>query len=164
VYLEIAARLDFPLVGVGMPGHFLVKHPYFQIVIDPFDKGRVLSEDDCRARMEQVLGDSVEFHPSFLDPVGKRHIVVRILNNLRAVYVNSRQYRKALDIANLALAVQPASPEERKQRAAVLLHLGRYSEAASDLNFYLENTPEPDDAEQVRETLAKLRRTIAQMN
>jgi len=162
VYLEIAERIEFPLVGVGMPGHFLVKHPYFQIVIDPFEQGRVLTEADCRARMERVLGDSVEFHPSFLDAVGKRHIVVRILNNLRAVYVNARQYRKALDIADLALAAQPASPEERKQRAAVLLHLGRYSDAAADLSSYLESSPA--DADEVRETLAKLRRTIAQMN
>jgi regulator of sirC expression with transglutaminase-like and TPR domain len=147
-----------------MPGHFLVKHPYFQILIDPFDQGRLLSEDDCRERMKQVLGDTVEFHPSFLDPVGKRHIIIRILNNLRAVYLNARQYRKALEIANLALAIQPASPEDHKQRAAVLVHLGRYSEAAADLNFYLESTPAPEDAEQIRETLAKLRRTIAQMN
>src|SRR5262249_39549496 len=44
VYLEVAQRLQFPLVGVGMPGHFLVKHPYFNILIDPFSGGRVVSE------------------------------------------------------------------------------------------------------------------------
>ena len=164
VYLAIAERIEFPLVGVGLPGHFLVKQPYFQIVIDPFEQGRLLSETDCCARIEQTLGDSVQFHPSFLDAVSKRHIVFRILNNLRAVYVNARQYRKALDVANLALAVQPASPEDHKQRAAVLLHLGRYSDAASDLKFYLEQNPAPADADEVGETLAKLRRTIAQMN
>ncbi len=164
VYLEIAERLQFPLVGVGLPGHFLVKHPYFQIIIDPFEQGRLLSESDCRARMQQVLGDSIEFHPSFLDGVGKRHILVRILNNLRTVYYNARQYRKALDFTGLVLAVQPDSPDQRKQRAGLLLHLGRYAEAASDLNFYLKQTPPPDDADEIRETLAKLRRTIAQMN
>ena len=164
IYLEVAERLGFPLVGVGLPGHFLVKHPYFQIIIDPFDHGRLLSETYCRTRMEQVLGDTVEFHPSFLDAVGKRHIVVRMLNNLRAVYFNGRQYGKALDITGLSLAVQPDSPEEHKQRAGLLLHLGRYAEAVSDLNFYLAQTPPPDDADEVRETLAKLRRTIAQMN
>ena len=164
VYLEIAERLRFPLVGVGLPGHFLVKHPYFHIFIDPFERGRLLSESDCRARMQKVLGDSIEFHPSFLEGVGKRHIVVRILNNLRTVYYSARQYRKALDVTGLALAVQPDSPDQRKQRAGLLLHLGRYSEAASDLNFYLQQTPPPDDADEVRETLTKLRRTIARMN
>jgi len=164
VYLEIAERLHFPLVGVGLPGHFLIKHPYFQIIIDPFEQGRLLSESDCRARMQQVLGNSIEFHHSFLDGVGKRHIVVRILNNLRTVYYNARQYRKALDVTGLALAVQPDSPDQRKQRAGLLLHLGRYAEAASDLIFYLDQTPPPDDADEIRETLAKLRRTVAQMN
>jgi len=164
VYLEIAERLRFPLVGVGLPGHFLVKHPYFQILIDPFTQGRILTEADCQQRMEQVLGESVEFHQSFLDAVGKRHIVTRMLNNLRAIYLNARQYQKALDIADLALAVQPESPDEHKQRAALLLHLRRYSGAAAELSFYLEHSPEADDADEVRETIANLRRTMAQMN
>ena len=164
VYLEVAERLRFPLVGVGLPGHFLVKHPYFQILIDPFSQGRILTESDCRTRMEQVLGDSVEFDQSFLDGVGKRHIVTRMLNNLRAIYLNARQYQKALDITGLTLAVQPDSPDEHKQRAALLLHLRRYSDAAAELNSYLEHSPAADDAKEVRETLANLRRTIAQMN
>ena len=164
VYLEIAGRLRFPLVGVGMPGHFLVKHPYFQILIDPFGRGRILTESDCQRRMEQVLGDSVEFHKSFLDAVGKRHIVTRMLNNLRAVYLNARQYQKALDITDLALAVQPDFADEHKQRAALLLHLRRYSDAAAELHFYLEHSPEAEDAKEARETLANLRKTIAQLN
>ena len=164
VYLEIAERLRFPLVGVGMPGHFLVKHPYFHILIDPFSQGRILTEAECQARMEEVLGDSVPFHKSFLDAVGKRHIVIRMLNNLRAVYLNLRQYQKALRITELTLAVQPDSLEERKQRAALLLHLRRYSEAAAELKYYLDQTPKADDAEEIKETLANLRKTIAQLN
>ena len=164
VYLEIAERLRFPLVGVGLPGHFLVKHPYFQILIDPFSQGRILTESDCRTRMEQVLGDSVEFDQSFLDGVGKRHIVTRMLNNLRDIYLNARQYQKALDITGLTLAVQPDSPDEHKQRAALLLHLHRYSDAAAELNSYLEHSPEADDAKEVRETIANLRKTMAQLN
>ena len=164
VYLEVAERLRFPLVGVGLPGHFLVKHPYFQILIDPFSQGRILTESDCKVRMEQVLGDSVEFDKSFLDGVGKRHIVTRMLNNLRAIYLNARQYQKALDITGLTLAVQPDSPDEHKQRAALLLHLRRYSDAAAELNSYLEHSPEADDAKEVRETIANLRKTMAQLN
>ena len=164
VYLEVAERLRFPLVGVGLPGHFLVKHPYFQILIDPFSQGRILTESDCRTRMEQVLGDSVEFDQSFLDGVGKRHIVTRMLNNLRDIYLNARQYQKALDITGLTLAVQPDSPDEHKQRAALLLHLRRYSDAAAELNSYLEHSPAADDAKEVRETIANLRKTMAQLN
>ena len=164
LYLEMAGRLNIPLVGVGMPGHFLVKHPYFDILIDPFDQGRILSEDDCRARMQQVLGDSVPFDKSFLDAADKRQIVTRMLNNLRGIYVNSRQYQKALDMSELVLAFHPDSPEERKQRAALLLHLRRYSDAVADLNFYLEHNPGADDVVQVRQTVANLRNTLAQMN
>ena len=147
-----------------MPGHFLVKHPYFNILIDPFSQGRILTEADCQKRMEEVLGESVPFQKSFLDAVGKRHIVTRMLNNLRAVYLNLKQYQKALRITDLALAVQPESLEDRKQRAALLLHLRRYSEAASELKFYLDQNPEAGDAAEVAEALTNLRKTIAQLN
>ena len=147
-----------------MPGHFLVKHPYFNILIDPFSQGRIRTEEECQKRMEDVLGESVPFHKSFLDAVGKRHIVIRMLNNLRAIYVNLKQYPKALRITDLALAVQPDSLEDRKQRAAVLLHLRRYSEAAAELKFYLDQNPQADDAEEVTEALANLHKTIAQLN
>ena len=164
VYIEVAERMRFPLVGVGMPGHFLVKHPYFNIVIDPFSRGRILTEAECQTRMEEVLGKSVSFHKSFLEGVGKRHIVIRMLNNLRAIYLDLKQYPKALRITDLALAVQPDSLDDRKQRAAVLLHLRRYSEAAAELKFYLDQNPQADDTEEVTEALANLRKTIAQLN
>src|SRR6185503_12214273 len=44
VYLEVARRISFPLVGVGMPGHFLVKYADRdqEIFMDPFNSGEVL--------------------------------------------------------------------------------------------------------------------------
>ena len=164
VYLEIAARLRLPLVGVGLPGHFLVKHPYFDILIDPYSKGRILTEDDCRQQMKELLGESVPFHKSYLEGVGKRHIIGRMLNNLRGIYVNARQFQKALSITEMALAIQPNSPLEWKQRAALLIHLHRHAEAIADLNRYLELEPETDDANEIRQIVSDLRKSLAQLN
>src|ERR1700685_3281293 len=60
VYLEVARRVGFPVAGVGMPGHFLLKH--YDVVageifiIDAFDRGRILTPDDCQRRLDQVYG------------------------------------------------------------------------------------------------------------
>jgi len=43
LYLEIAERLNFPMVGIGMPGHFLIR-PNFEeagIFVDAFNQGEI---------------------------------------------------------------------------------------------------------------------------
>jgi regulator of sirC expression with transglutaminase-like and TPR domain len=164
VYLELADRLRFPLVGVGMPGHYLVRHPYFDILIDPFTQGRILAAADCEKRMREVLGESVPFHESYLDGVSKLHTVTRMLNNLRNVYLSLRQFPKALQITELVLVLHPDSPDETRQKAAFLLELRRYSEALAALERYLELAPKADDAEELKQTAVNLRRTLAQLN
>ena len=164
VYLEIADRLRFPLVGVGLPGHFLVKHPYFELLIDPFSHGSILTEAECRQRMQHVLGDSVPFHKSYLEGVSKLHTVTRMLNNLRSVYLNARQFPKALEMTELVLALHPDSAEDWRQKAAFLLEARRYAEALAALNFYLELAPQAEDAKELQETARNLRRTLAQLN
>ena len=164
VYLEVAERVGLPLVGVGLPGHFLVKHPHFNILIDPFSKGRILSEEECRDRVTQLLGEQVPFHKAFLQAVGKRHILSRMLNNLHAIYVNARQYRKALEATELSLVITPDSPPELRHRAALNIHFGKHSRAMADLSRYLELEPQAEDAQTIRKTISELRRTIAQMN
>jgi regulator of sirC expression with transglutaminase-like and TPR domain len=164
VYLEIAERVGLPLVGVGMPGHFLVKHPFFDILIDPFSKGRILSEEECRDRVTQLLGEQVPFHKAFLQAVSKRHILSRMLNNLHAIYVNARQYRKALEATELSLVITPDSPPELRQRAALHIHFRKHSQAMADLARYLELEPKAEDAHTIRKTISELRRTLAHLN
>src|SRR5579885_1438360 len=164
IYLEIANRLKLPLVGVGLPGHFLIKHRYFGILIDPFAKGRIVTESDCREQMQKLMGESVPFHRMYLEGVSKRHIISRMLNNLRTVYINSCQFYKALAISDMAVTVQPDSPYELKQRAALLIHLHRHSDALKDLNRYLELEPEAEDAKDISKIVLDLRKTLAQLN
>src|SRR5688572_13578190 len=87
VYLEVARRLDFPLVGVGMPGRFLVKHrtPAEELILDPFNRGEILSREDCGNLLTQLYGESVEFSDRMLDRVTHRQILARMLNNLKVI-------------------------------------------------------------------------------
>jgi len=164
VYLEVASRLRFPLVGVGLPGHFLVKHPYFDILIDPFSQGQILNRADCELRMQQVLGDSVAFHASYLLGVSKLHTVTRMLNNLRSVFLDLRQFPKACQITELVLALHPDSIDDLRRKAAILIELRRFAEAAATLDRYLELAPEAEDTAELKQTAINLRITLALMN
>jgi regulator of sirC expression with transglutaminase-like and TPR domain len=59
VYLELAKRIGFPMAGVGMPGHFLIRPTGedMAIFVDPFHQGEVLFEQDCRDRFQHLFGD-----------------------------------------------------------------------------------------------------------
>jgi regulator of sirC expression with transglutaminase-like and TPR domain len=68
VYIEVARRINFPIVGVGMPGHFLVKYwdRREEFFLDPYNRGEVLTQEDCRERLVERYGDSVEFSDRLL--------------------------------------------------------------------------------------------------
>jgi regulator of sirC expression with transglutaminase-like and TPR domain len=167
VYMEVARRIGIPLSGVGMPGHFLLKHYDIageETLIDCFNRGEVLSRHDCQTRLDEIYSGGMTLVPEFLHPIGRRQILIRMLNNLKTVYFASRNFRKALLIADLLLVVDPQSGEEVKQRAFLRYNLGMNRLAAEDLNQYLAMSPDAPDAEDIRHMLISMRRISAQMN
>ncbi len=167
VYMEVARRVGFPLVGVGMPGHFLLKHYDVdgrEILIDPFNRGSILTAKDCQQRLDELYGGQMRLQPDFLMAVSRRQVLVRMLNNLRSIYLTGRNFRKALPIVDLILAIYPRSPEDVKQRAMLRWSLGQNRGALADLEDYLKMLPEASDADEIRQTAASLRRMMATMN
>ncbi len=112
VYIEVGKRLGVPLVGVGMPGHFLVRISSGQedLVIDPFHRGILLSEQECAQRLQEIAGAAVPWDRSYLAPVSNRELIERILLNLRAIYVGRQDQPRALRAAEWLLTLQSQSP------------------------------------------------------
>jgi regulator of sirC expression with transglutaminase-like and TPR domain len=165
--MEVARRVGFPLVGVGMPGHFLLKHYDVdgrEILIDPFNRGSILTANDCQQRLDELYDGQMRLQPQFLMAVSRRQVLVRMLNNLKSIYLSGRNFRKALPIVDLILAIYPRSPEDVKQRAMLRWSLGQNRGALADLEDYLKMLPEASDADEIRHTAAALRRMMATMN
>jgi regulator of sirC expression with transglutaminase-like and TPR domain len=82
--MAVGRRVGVPLVGIGMPGHFLVRHEGLpRVMIDCFAGGRRLTSGDCEAIVQQIHGPEAGFDLAWLDPTPPRDIVVRVLTNLR---------------------------------------------------------------------------------
>src|SRR5438093_5479238 len=82
VYMEVARRVGFPLFGVGMPGHFLLKHydaAGHSILIDVFERGVVVTEEDCRQKLNTIYSGQLALQPEFLLPVTRRQMLTRML-------------------------------------------------------------------------------------
>jgi regulator of sirC expression with transglutaminase-like and TPR domain len=128
--IEVGRRLGLELVGVGMPGHFLVRAEPGAF-FDPFHGGQRLDDDGCREQFGVTQGDA-PFLPEYLEPVGPHAILARMLANLVRSYV-ARDPASAVWAIRLRLRVPGVSPSERREAAALLGTLGRFEEAAIEL-------------------------------
>lgn len=167
LYMEVGRRLGFPLFGVGMPGHFLLKHYDIdgrETLIDCFNGGDILTPQDCQRRLDEIYAGQMTLRPEFLFAVSRRQMLTRILNNLKTVYLSARNFRKALPIIDLVLVIYPRSPEDVKQRASLRHSLGQTRAAIEDLESYLKMSPDASDADEIRQTALSLRRLLALMN
>lgn len=132
VAMEVGRRCGVALVGVGMPGHFLVREDEGDRYLDLFDGGTVLDAAGCRAIFAR-LHPGVAWQPSFLEPVGPRLILTRMLANLAGAYRRAGDRRGLCWALDLRLRLPGATDRDRRELAVVLGAAGRYAEAAATL-------------------------------
>ncbi len=162
VYLEVAKRIGFPMEGVGMPGHFLIRPAVaeMEIFVDPFNGGEVLFSSDCQERLSQVYGRPIELHsdqlPDLLPTVGPKQFLVRMLTNLKLIYLSRQEMAKALASIERILLLMPDAPIELRDRGLLYYQTGRWTEAYQDLERYLLHQPTADDASVVRRLLQRI--------
>jgi len=166
VYMEIGRRVGFPLQGVGFPGHFLVRHSDAgrEILIDPFHAGEILVPEDCRRRLEEVVGRDVPLEARFLKGVGTRQILIRMLNNLKQIHIERDDDERALAVIDRLLALEPDDLENLRDRGTAHLRLSHFGRASQDLEAYLRLAPDARDTPTVLEQLKALRRLTAMLN
>ena len=131
IAVEVGRRVGVPLVGVGMPGHFVVREASDPgAFYDPFVGGMALSAGDCERRFQQLHGPSARFDPSFLDPTPPARIAERMLANLTRCYLDRMDRSSLAWVLRLRCAVPGVDPAVVRQFAGVLSNLGRWWEAA----------------------------------
>ncbi|MFQ5856993.1 MAG: SirB1 family protein [Anaerolineae bacterium] len=165
VYIEVGRRLDLPIQGVGLPGHFIVRYdgaePAF---IDPFNAGERLTEADCRQRLDAIYGAPVAFRSEWLVPVSNRQILIRMLYNLKGIYVRNKDHRRAIPIVEKLLILNPDAHQELRDLGSLHGMLGNYGEALIYLQQYLVHRPDAPDGDTVQSHMKRLIAQIARWN
>lgn len=162
VYLELARRIDFPMVGVGMPGHFLIRPAVEKmgILVDPFQGGEVLFPADCEDRLQQIYGRAMPLQPEFLAAISPRHFLARILTNLKGIYLNQNDASRMLAAIERILLLFPDAVIEQRDRGILYYQAGRWTEATQDLSNYLLHAPTATDAGFIRQLLERMEQTL----
>lgn len=172
VYLEVARRLGIPLVGVGLPMHFVVKWPLPReqggdLFVDVFAAAKVWSYEECRvqimSRMRSGAG-VLGFDPRWTRPVGTRAILARMLTNLKNIYLTRGETRLALETVDRLLALHPEQHEELRDRGLLRLALGDPLLAAADIAAYAERAPDAPEIGRLRRRLLQSREMRARLN
>ena len=90
VYLLIGKRLGLPLVGIGMPGHFICRWQTAteEMFIDPFHSGRLLTRTECRKRLMDL---AIEYDDRHLAPLSHRRTLTRVVANLHLIHKERRE-------------------------------------------------------------------------
>ena len=158
VCIEVGKRLDIPLLGVSMPGHFLLRHKEEEdLFIDPFNKGILLSEQECAQRLQEVTQANVPWDSRYLAPVSSRDFVARILRNLKNIYMQREDHGRAIMTIDRLIVLQPEATQERRDRGIVRYNSGLHEEALEDLTVYLDSDPVGGDVEVVEQLVRHLR-------
>ncbi|NEQ99802.1 MAG: tetratricopeptide repeat protein [Cyanothece sp. SIO2G6] len=160
VYLEIARRLDFPMVGINMPGHFLIRPDVgeMDLFVDPFNQGEVLFQQDCDERLTQLFGKPTELKPEFFEPISSRMFLARMLRNLKVIYLQRDDWERALAAVDRIVLLVPDALMEQRDRGLIYYQVGEWPEARHDLNHYLDCHPNAEDAHMIGKILDQINR------
>ncbi len=160
LYLELAQRVGFPMAGVAMPGHFLVRPTLedMAIFVDVFHQGEVLFEEDCHALIREFYGEAAHLQPEHLAPIGPRPFLVRMLTNLKGIYLHRQDIPRALAAIDRILLIFPHSLHDLRDRGLIHYRLGQLDSAKPDLKQYLQAAPDAPDAFEVQQVLSQIHR------
>jgi serine protease Do len=152
LYIELAHRIGVNLVGVGLPGHFVVKHVPAKGAgefLDVYEGGRSLTLKEAR----QIVRDYTGRPPTDSDfaSVSKKAILVRMLHNLMGIARAENDLKAGLRYLDTILAVSPDSANEHMLRAAARYQVGNREGALQDVDWILDHHPDNIDLDRVRE-------------
>ncbi|MGE0041021.1 MAG: SirB1 family protein [Vicinamibacterales bacterium] len=179
IYIEVARRAGIRAEGINFPGHFLVRvledlhtdNPGDGLIIDAFHSGAILQEADCRLLLHRHVGEGAVFEPELLARATRRQILIRMLLNLKRLYVRWHSFPQARQVSDLLLAIAPNSVSELRDRGLLAYHLQDFPAALRDLENYLElaklgdaEEDERKETGQIWEHVKTLRRRVAGLN
>ncbi|MGV3741609.1 MAG: SirB1 family protein [Burkholderiaceae bacterium] len=172
VYMELAQQIGLDVQGVSFPGHFLMKLSVQsgEIILDPFN-GSSLSREELEERLEPFLFQSLNNNALSQIPLGAylqgaqpREILVRMLRNLKSLFVENADWHRLLEVQKRLLILLPGDAVELRDRGLAYARLECPRPALEDLEAYLDLHPNAPDSETIRRTASEMRAAIRRIN
>jgi regulator of sirC expression with transglutaminase-like and TPR domain len=166
LHSEVARRLGVTVEPVGFPAHFLTSgfENGDRVFFDCFNGGALLRERDCMRLLTQVSGGAHAFSPAMLAPIGKRSVLLRMLNNLKGIYLQGKLWSMLAQVIELVLVLNPSEASEQRNLGVALVNAGQYRRGLDVISGWLERNPESPDARSMRTYAMELAERVARWN
>lgn len=155
IWMAVGRRVGVDLVGIGMPGHFLVRDRWDEDSFYDTYYGVPLERMGVQRLFEDRNGKAQAFAAEYIDPVTDMDTARRMLANLTSIYVHQADSKSLAWVLKLRTLMPGVDPSTHRQLAGVLGHLGRYWEAADVYEQLVEL--QPARAEQHQHAVRRLR-------
>ncbi len=139
LYIELARREGVKVAGIGLPGHFVVKHLSAEDghLIDVFEKGKRINLTDA-IRMA-VNNSEGPWSDDYLIPMSPEAILQRMLRNLISSARRERDTERLWRYVDTQLLLNPSSVEDHYYRAALALEDRDWDAARDDVDWLKKN-------------------------
>lgn len=169
LYMELAQQVGLNVKGISFPGHFLMKLSVQagDIVLDPFN-GASLSREELEERLEPYFEQ--QSYPGaiplsyYLHAAHPREILVRMLRNLKTLFVEHVRWQRVLSVQQRLVILLPGDVTERRDRGLAYANVECPQAALHDIEAYLSERPYAPDADMLREKLPELREASRRLN
>ena len=164
--IAVGERCGLTVRGVGLPGHFIAKviDGDEEVLFDPFHGGALLTPDGCSELVGTVVGQPFLASPANLRATPPGVIATRMLNNLKAVYLQSAEFAKAALVIEWLVPLNPGDASQRRDLGVTLVHANEPGRAIDPLTDYLRLAPDAADADVVKDFLREARNQVAKWN
>ncbi len=163
IYIHLASFLNFELEPVNFPSHFLVKYILDKdsneyIIIDPFNKGRIMDDYILQDLLNKVNPRlKVSISNSTLEKASTSQILIRILNNLKNGYMEVDDLNKIEIINEMILSLDNFNPEAIRDRGIISYRNKKFKQALKSFYKYIELNPEAEDIDKILELIRQIR-------
>lgn len=159
LYIHAGLSLGWDIRGLNFPGHFLVRLDAGgeRVILDPFHAGAVRSAPELRELLKQSVGPAAELQADHYEPVGHRHILLRLQNNIKLRHLRASRIEAAARVIARMLLLAPDEATLWREKGMIEAHQGHLPAAIAALETYLEKAPADGPRRQTAELLQKLR-------
>jgi regulator of sirC expression with transglutaminase-like and TPR domain len=144
LYLAAARAQGWEAVGLGFPGHFLIRlsDGGGRLILDPFHGGRLLDAVALRELLKAVAGQDVELAPEHYAPVADREVLLRLQNNLKSRLFQAQRHEEAVRVIETMRMLAPNFAELAREAGLIYAQLGNMRAAVRSIEEFVARAPE----------------------
>ena len=162
VYMRVAESLNFKLVPVSFPSHFLIKYILegeSEIIIDPYNEGRIMDDYSLKQLLDRTVPRlNVALTRDFVARASVTKVMIRMLNNLKTSYFECQDIDKAELVNEMILHIHSNDQYGLRDKGMIMLKRKYQQEALELFNQYIEKYPEAEDIDPILELVRKLKK------